>query len=229
MSGSIWGGPPTRSEWEAQNGLFEHRGQINDLINQGLAGLPNRAAPQLDPTQQGQFRQGQMDQVNRLQGIASGQQQGAGELAVQRQMDNALAAQQAMARMRGAGGYGARDAARQSAALGISATGLGQQAALQDQQSANALLSQALGQGRGQDLGLAGQNASLQQQQMSLNDQKYLGLLSQLTGLDIASLQARLQAQQIANQPGIEGPLIGAAGQIIGAGLMRPRAPAPAP
>lgn len=216
--GGLFQGPESRQEYNLRNGNLEHKDQLNGLINQGLAGLQGRTAPQLDASPQNQFRSGQMQQIGNLQGIANGTQMGAGELAAQRGAQNSLAAQQALAHMRGAGGMGMRVAARNAAGIGINAAGMGQQAAMQDQQGANALLSQALGQGRGQDLSLAGSNAQLQQQQMGLNDAQYNALLHQLYGMDATQLQTQLGIRQ--QDTATNGALLSGAGQVIGAGLM---------
>ena len=194
-----------------------HQGQLDQLINQGLGGLQNRTAPQLAGGPQDQFRNAQMQQLGQLQGVASGQQQGAGELAVQRQMQNALAGQQAMAHMRGMGGGGALMAARQGAALGSSAAGMGQQAALQDQMGAQQLLSGVTAQGRGQDIGMANSNAQLQQQQMGMNDQSYQNFINSLAGMDANQRAAQIAAMQAATQQqGLAGSLLSAAGPIVG-------------
>lgn len=184
-------------------------------INGQIGGAPTRTAPAIDPA----FRNAQIAQMQQLQGIASGNQQGAGELAVQRQVGNALAAQQAGARMaRGPmAGLAARGAANQSAAIGLSGAGMGQQAALQDQSTAQGLLAQIGAQGRQGDLGVG----QLQQNQTQLNDQYLLGLLSQQTGLSIAELQARSQhAAAMAGRPSTAGLLLGGAGQIGAAAAM---------
>ena len=186
------------------------------VIQPAIAGAQGRQAPMIDPA----FRNAQLQQMGQLQGIASGQQQGAGELGVQRQVANALAAQQAGARMaRGTGnaGLAARQAARQSGALGISGAGLSQQAALQDQTAAQGLLGQLTAQGRQGDLGVG----QLQLGQNQANDQYQLGLLSQQTGLSIAQLQAMAQeyaAKQ--GRPSTAGLLLSAGGQIGSAAAM---------
>src|SRR5262249_18762767 len=68
-------------------------------VQSGVQAGMQQGAPQLAAGPQQQFRNAQMQQLGQLQGIASGQQAGAGELATQRQVQNALAAQQAMAHM----------------------------------------------------------------------------------------------------------------------------------
>jgi hypothetical protein len=197
-------------------------------------------AAQLDPSQQAQFRNQQMAQANRLGAIASGQQQGAGELAAQRQANRSIAQQQAMARMgRGQAGAG-RMAARNVADIGTSAAGQSQVAALQDQQAANAQLGSVLAQGREADIGMAGQNAQFQQQQMlqqggmdqqrmlanvdaqlrarGMNDQARLAYLQQLSQMNAAELDARMrQEATAAGIPSQSSQMMQAAGPIIGA------------
>jgi len=194
---------------------YQDRPQIMGMINQGYGSAGGRAAPTVDPA----FRNAQLQQLGQLQSIASGQQQGAGELAAQRQAQNALAAQQANARMvRGSGsGMAMLGAQRQSAGIGVNAAGQAQQAAMQDQMNAQNMLAQVGAQGRSGDLGVAG----MQQQQMSINDQAQLAYLSQLTGMDANQLQAQMQAYQAAGQrQGILGGLISAGAQVGGAALM---------
>lgn len=199
---------------------LKNEAQINELINRGIGGLQNRAAPQVNAGPQDQFRTMQLGQANQLQGIASGQQKGAGELAAERQAQQAQAAQQALASMRGAGGAGQLAAARQSASIGSTAAGMGRQAALQDQMQAQGMLGQVLGQGRGQDLSMAGQNAQLAQQQTGMNDQAYLNFLQSLQGQDQLRLQGQLAAmnaaaQQAGQQRQMLGSMLGTAGQVL--------------
>lgn len=217
---------------------FKDRDQIMSLINKGYApgGITSGQAAQTGAAQlqmgADPFRAGQVDQVGQLQKIASGQQQGAGELATQRQMAQAIAAQQAQARMARGGNVAQayRGAANQTAAAGSTAAGLGQQAALQDQANAQGLLTGALNYGRGGDISVAGQNAGFQQQaglanagfqqqQQQLNAQNYLALLQQLYGMNASELgyaQAPvLQANQ--NQSNLLGGLLSTGGQAAGA------------
>lgn len=194
---------------------YRHQGQIEGLINQGL-GRADQAAPQLNAGPQDQFRAGQMRQVGQLQGIASGQQKGAGELAAERQVQNALAGQFAGARMARGGNAGLANLNAQSnaAGIGLAGAGMGQQAAMGDQMNAQGLLTGALNAGRGQDLSLAGQNANLTQQGQQMNNQMYIQLLSQLTGMDANLLAAQFQAYQADKaDKGLLGPLLSAGGQ----------------
>jgi hypothetical protein len=201
---------------------FQHSGQIQDAINRGLG--TNRVAPQA--SMDSPYAPMQYQQAQQLQRIASGQQQGAGELAAQRQEQNALAGQQAMARMnRGSGaGMGMLGAARNSAGIGLAGAGMGQQAAFQDQQAAQSQLTNAMGQARGQDQQVQLANLDAQLRQMGMDDQQRLGYLQQLTGMDQAQLNAQMQAYQAQmgqyqSQQQQKGAMLGQAGQMMG-GMM---------
>lgn len=203
---------------------YQNYGQLLNGYTQGSTNAVNQQAPQLNGAQQAQFRQMQMQQAQQLQGVASGQQQGAGELAVQRQVANAQAAQQAQAAMARGGanaGLAMRNAASQQAGIGLSGAGQAQQAALTDQQTAQGQLTNALGQGRTQDLSLAGQNANLTQQQYAQNNQANLGYLQGLSGMDQGQLNA--QAAMYGNaqgNKGILGGLLTAGGSVAGAAVL---------
>lgn len=189
--------------------------QVN-YMNQNLPGLQNRQAPTIDPA----FRNAQIAQMSQLQGVANGNVQGAGELAVQRQMQNAMAAQQAQAMMARGGGNAAlamRNSARNQAGIGLSAAGQGQQAAMGDQMAAQGLLGQIGAQGRAGDLGVG----QMQQQQTGMNDQAIAGMLGQYSGLTQAQLNNQTQRYGInQSSPGMLGPLISAGGQIGAAAAM---------
>lgn len=189
---------------------------LNGAGNYGGLGA---AAPQLDPSQQAAFRNAQLQQMMQLQRIASGQQQGAGELAAQRQGQNALAQQQAMARMARGGdaALAMRNAASNAAGIGLNTAGQSQQAAMQDQMNAQGLLSGVTNAGRGQDIGMAGQNAQLQQQQQQMAMQGLLGL-GQL-GQSQYGTQAGIYGAQMQN-PGVLGGLLQAGGQAGAAAVM---------
>lgn len=225
---------------EAKPAVYQDRERIMQLINQGYApgGITQYqgqqyGAPQLqmgnDP-----FRRAQLQQLGQLQGIASGQQQGAGEMAAARQYQNALAANQAGARMArgGSAPLAYLAAANQRAALGSSAAGMGQQAALQDQMNAQGMLGQVGAQGRQGDYSVANANAGYQmginqlnaQQQMAanqLNSQNYLQLLQQLGSMNGAQLTGQNAANMANSQQNAaqQGALLGAGGQVLGAYL----------
>jgi hypothetical protein len=205
---------------DEQKPQYQDRDRIMQLINQGYApgGIANQTAPQLqmgdDP-----FRRAQLAQMQQLQGIASGQQMGAGELATQRQYANALAAQQAQARM-ARGGNAAlayRNAANQSAALGSTAAGMGQQAALQDQQAAQGMLGQVGAAGRAGDYNVANANAGYQQATQNANAGNYMALLQSLGQLDQGQFGAQTAAAAYGQQrnDALLGAGISAAGQYL--------------
>ncbi len=199
---------------------FQDRQQILNATTAGMA--TNRTAPRAG--MDGAFRNSQLQQMAQLQGIASGQQQGAGELAVQRQAQNAQAAQQAMMRMRGGGaggGLAALNQANASAGIGSSAMGMGQQAAMGDQQMAHGMLANVSGQGRGQDQQMQLANLDAQLKQMGMDDAQRLGYLQQLTGMNAAELQAGATAMGAANAGGSTlGRVAQVAGPIIAAMAM---------
>lgn len=230
FGGNTAGKPPSQ---------YQDRQQIQDVINQGLQSTANRAAPQAGTTQiatgpQDQFRGMQVQQANQLAGIANGQQMGAGELAARRAGQQAIAAQHANAALYrgGAAPAAALGAARNIVNIGGQTAGQAQQAALSDQANANQLLTSALGQGRSTDVGLATNQAQLNQgaqlanlqaqlQQRGLNDQQQLAYLQQLTGMDANQLQAQMAGYQVQKQsPGLVGNLLQAAGPVASAAIM---------
>lgn len=199
---------------------YNHQQQIMGAITPGMA--TNRTAPQAG--MDSPFRSGQLGQIAQLQGIAGGTQQGAGELAVQRQAQNALAAQQAQARMARGGNsiLAARGAANNAAGIGMAAAGQGQQAAMQDQMNAQGMLTGALGQGRGQDQQVQLANLDAQLKQMGMDDATRLGYLQQLTGMDANTLQVQMGGYNQANQrQGLLGGLLSSGGQIGAAYAMK--------
>lgn len=178
-----------------------------------LTGMLGRGAPQMDATQSNQARGQMQGLASQLQGIASGGIKGAGEMAVDRQMGQAVAAQQAQAQMaRGANAaLAARTAARNTADLNVNGAGMAQQAALQDQSNAQGQLAGLLGNMRQGDIGVAGANQQAQMQQQNVQ----LGALAQMLGVDQAELQAQMNKAQVnAQDKGILGGLISAGGGI---------------
>jgi len=207
----------------------------NDLIKQLAGGAQGRTAPQItgaqftvDPT----ARQGLLDTAQRLGGIASGQQMGAGELAVNRQIGQATAQQMAAARM--AHGANAALALRQmmrsNADLRLAGAGQAAQSRMQDQQGANAQLSSLFGNLYGQDAAAAAQNAQFGQQaqlanqqaalqQRGMNDALQMQALGQMLGWDQQTINAHLAAiqQQRANAegPNFTASLLQGGGQLL--------------
>ncbi len=155
----------------------------------------NRSAPMLDATQSDQTRGQQGQLASMLFQQANGQTQGAGELAVQRQANNAMANNTSAAQMaRGANtAMAMRNAARTNADIGVNAAGQAGIAQLQDQQSAQNQLGGLLNAQRGQDIQTAGANQAAQMNQQQLQ----LGALAQMLGVDQATLQQDLAKRQL--------------------------------
>lgn len=228
MAWNDWGPLDAKQLFDPGNFVWDHKSNaptqyaneasFQDLLGRGMANNAGQQAPQLqignDP-----FRQAQLQQMAQLQGVANGQQQGAGEMAAQRQYMNALAAQQSQARMaRGSNAALAyRNAANQSAALGSTAAGMGQQAAMQDQQIAQGQLGQIGASGRQNDIGVANANAGYQagaqQQQMG----NYLQLLNQMNQRDQNKYNADLGigAQKDAAGAAKTGGLLSGIGAVL--------------
>lgn len=227
-----------KNEVDPTKARFEDRDYLSQQMRQGIESGPRRApqaqSAQLDQHAQSQWRDQQMAQANRLGAIAAGNQKGAGEMAVDRQMGQAAAQQQAMARMnRGmTGASAARGAARNVAGLGVAGAGQSQMAALQDQQAANQMLGNVLAQGRGADIGIAGQNAQMQQQNalanmnaqlqmMGMDDARRNAFLQQMMQMNQNEMAARMgQEATAAGIPSQSSQMMQAAGPIIAAAAM---------
>lgn len=189
---------------------------------------PTVNAAWLDRAQIDQSRGGMMGVANRLGAIAGGQQAGAGELAVNRQLGQGMAAQVAAARMaRGANSALAyRNMARNRADMSLAGAGMAGQAQMADQQAANAQLGQVYGSMYGMDTTVADRNAQLAQQaalanqgasltQQQMNDAREQAALAQLLGWDQASNGANLGwAQYQSQQPNVAAGLLQGAGQL---------------
>lgn len=190
---------------KTQTGDYQRGYLQNDFMN--------RAAPTMNTAQsdQGRAQQGQLAQM--LMQQASGQRQGAGELAVQRQAGNAMAQQTSQAQMARGGNaaMAARNAARNSANIGTNAAGQASIAQLQDQQAAQGQLSGLLNAQRGQDIQVAGAN----QQSQLAQQQQQLGALAQMLGVDQAELQAAMaKANTNAADKGMLGSLLEVGGKV---------------
>lgn len=195
----------------------EHGAQAGSFI-QGQLGLSQRRpAPGFESADAANARNQQMILANELRRIASGQQVGAGEMAVNRQVGQATAAQQAQMMMARGGNtaLAARAAGRNTADIGVNGAGLAQQAQLQDATNAQGQLAGILNGMRGQDISIGQGNQQAQLGQTGLNQQYSLGLLGQQLGYDQAALnQGNTQAALNAADKGMFGQLLAAGGQI---------------
>lgn len=247
MSTRLFGGKATQG-LDTQGPNYNY---LSDVMSNQLNTAGNRQAPTVQAAQLGpatQLAGGPQDQVRAqqqqtagyLQSVMGGQQAGAGELAVNRQVGQATAAQQAaMHSARGANAaLAARNAMRNTADIGLSGAGQAAQAQMGDQQMAVGQLSGLLGQTRGQDLDYAGQNAQLAQQrmlqqgafaqqaglanqagqlqQMGMNDAATQSYLQGLASMDQAQWERELAKRQVAlGDRGSIGNIFNAGGQML--------------
>lgn len=206
---------------------FGDRPAITSTIAQGIAGAQNRPPPQAGNTQIGpvstaaqadmsglrQVRGQQLGMVDDLGRIASGQMQGAGELAAQRAgqvaTGNALGSA-TMARGANAAGAG-RAAARAAAGIGLATAGQAQQAAMGDQAAANAARAGILGQVAGQDLGAAGMAQQVNLANMDARNRQIFEQAGLNQATSLANMQARLQAMGMN-----DAAILGYLGQLTG-------------
>lgn len=225
----LFGGSATKGIDTRPQHFDQATAQLGQIAqNAGQRAAPAARAAQLGPAYQlsagpqDQARQGMLGVTNQLGSIAGGQTPGAGELAVNRQIGSATAAQMSAARAaRGADSALAfRNAARNVADIGLAGAGQAAQAQMADQQAANAQLGQMFGAMRGQDIDFASQNAQLGQQAMleqarmgqetalanlqaqlaqtGMNDQQQIVALGQMLGWDQATIDAQLKRAAIA-------------------------------
>lgn len=189
---------PTDLSWwfggDATKGM-QTQPQTADFQRSYLQQMLNRNAPQMNDAQSNQDRAQQGQLANILMGVATGNQAGPGELAVQRQVGNAMGQQTAQASMaRGAdAALAARNAMRNQAEIGVNGAGQAGIAQMQDKMNAGNQLSQILGTMRGQDIGVAQGNQSAQLTQQ----QQQLGMLAQLLGVDQTTLAQDLAKRQL--------------------------------
>ena len=193
-----------------------------DLQNVQVSRTPGPAAGQIDFTPQqvqmnvpGQFRDAQAGLLSQLQAQARGDAPSLAQMQLQQAQEANIAAQQAaLASARGGpGGQAglARQAMQQGAAIQGQTAAQGAQLRLQEQLAAQAALGQLAGQAREQDIGVAGQQAALQQQYQQLAGQlagQQAGFDTQagIAGAQIGSAEnlAQAQLQQQMNQMGIQ-------------------------
>jgi len=223
---SWWWGGDTYTPDPSAAKLGGRAGEVTGTIGGALGGLASAGA--LGPVgfnAQGSQRWGLQQQqlADQLARVANGQQAGAGERAVNRQIGSALAQQQSVANSaRGANALLAgREAARPAAGLGVTGAGMAHEAALQDQTAARGLQANVLQQGRQGSMSEA--LGSLQAQGM--NQQQALAYMQQLTGMDMGEMQARIQQEGIqagSYQQGMIGQaLSGASSLATGLGLLK--------
>ncbi len=213
----MFGGKPNYTA-NPQDAQLAHGDYYRDMSKGYINQVDNRNAPQA--YEHPEFRNAQSGLVQQLQGVSSGQQAGAGELAARRAISRALASQQSMAASQRGGNaaLAAREAARNSAQLGTQGAGQAQQAAMQDQMQARGLLGQVTAQGRSADQAMQLANLNAQLQARGMDDQQRVALMSQLFGIDQAEMAARMQQAQAqaaaGRSQGFAGDLLQAGGTL---------------
>lgn len=207
----LFGGNATKGMATQPKTADYQRGYLqNDFLNRG--------APQLDASQANQTRGQQGQLAGMLFQQATGQAPGAGEMAVNRQVNQGMAQQTSAAQMaRGAdAALAMRNAARSKADLGVNGAGMAAQAQQVDQMNAQNNLAGLLGGMRQQDIGTAAANqqSALSQQQLQL------GALAQLLGVDQAALQQDLARRGLKLQDkGMAPTLVQTGGQVLAAAV----------
>lgn len=200
---------------------------FQNTFAQGAMAAPFRAAPQIDPSQQGQFRGQQQSLASMLMAQASGSGPSLAQGQLQQATDRNLSQAYALGAARPNNGAVLRDIANQRGAISQQAAADSGQLRLQEQMQATGQLGQLLAGARGQDLGLASDNAQLQAGQNQLNQQALQFYLSQGMSLAQAQAQANIALEQIRsgafaqsadNQIGgkVVGGVLGAGGAFAG-------------
>lgn len=184
-------------------------------------------ARSLDQSRIQEERMRQQQMMDRLAAIATGQQPGAGTLAVNQAQQSANLQQQALAQSgRGVNPILAQRAAQE--AIGSQAqqfAGQRQQVGLQEQRTAQDLLAQMADQARGQELGVT----DLQLQQQQMKDALIGQFVAQgmdmeraqfMAQQELARIEAGMAADQLMQQRRAQGGFLQAAG--AGASLLLP-------
>jgi hypothetical protein len=169
-----------------------------------MAAGPQFNSAQLDPSQQAQFRQGELGLASSLQDTIAGRNTSVAQLQQQQAFAQQQAQQMGLAAAMGRGGNTAlamRTAAGNMGQLGAQQAAASAIQRAQETAMAQGQLGNVLGQGRGADIGLAGQNAQLAQQGGMLNNQNQWGM-NQYNAGNVQSgnaLNAQLAQQANAN------------------------------
>lgn len=205
-------------------GINPNAGQIpgydmwQNQMQQGAAAAPLRGpvigqAANIDTGPQGQWRQNQMALYNQLSNQAAGMGPSLAQMQLNRGAQQNMAQAMALqASQRGMGSAGAmRQIANQRAQIGQQMTGDSAMARLQEQLQAQQQMAALGTNARGQDIGLAGNQAQLQQQmslanmdsaqkQRAMNDQMVQFYLGRGMDMSQAQAQANVQMQNIMSQ-----------------------------
>jgi hypothetical protein len=145
-----------------------------------LNGLQPGQVPQLDPTQQAQFRDAQMGLVGNLQGVLNGSQPSVAQIQQNQAFDQLRAQQQGQAAAAARGGNQAlamRTAANNLGTLGAQQASASALLRAQEQTTARGQLGDVTNSGRTSDIGLAGanQNSAINTRAQDITQQSNLG------------------------------------------------------
>lgn len=171
--------------------------QAQGFAQQNAQNALGAAAPMVDQGQADQFRGQQSQLAGMLMQGAQGNGPSAAQGLLQQQTQNNIANAYAMAQANPNNAGAARNIANQAAMANQQAAGQGAIMRAQEQQAAQGQLGGLLSGARGQDLGVAGQNAQLAQNQFQLGNQAALGWSGQQLGANEAQLRANLAEQQM--------------------------------
>lgn len=204
-------GPSTTNQFKAQTydpnaAAYQIQNQYGGALGQALAGAqgrstPNAATAQINTAQSNQGRGMQMGLAEQLQQRANGQAPSVAELQMGRGLQQAIASQRAQAASaRGVSPGMAQRLAAQgiSQAQGQANSDAAVLRAGEQQQAESALGQQLMGM-RGQDIGLAAQQAGFQQQTGLANQQAELANRAQMDSATQAYMSmgmSREEAQQ---------------------------------
>lgn len=204
-------------------------------MQEGAAAAGGRAAPQLNMGNADVWRTQQLGLARQLTDQANGAGPSLANAQLQQATDRNMAQAMAMAQANPNNPGALRMVANQRAAAGQQAASDSATMRLQEQLQARNQLGQVLAGARGQDIGVASENAQLQGQQNALNQQAVQFYLGQGMSLAQAQQQAQLEMERLrlqgylgaqgANQQffqGMMGGLSGAAGVATGMGGGRP-------
>ncbi len=210
IQNSFFGSAPTADykakEYSPDAGAYQIQNQYGGALGQALSGAQGRATPaaqaaQMNLAQSNEGRGMQMGLAQALQARVAGQKPSLAEMQLNRGMEQAIAAQQSQA----ASARGMSPAAAQRmAATGI-ANAQGQTNAdaamlrASEQERAESALGQQLAGMRGQDIGVAANQAGMQQQTNLANQQAELANRAQMDSATQAYMQmgmSREEAQQ---------------------------------
>lgn len=212
---SDWFGGKTKafgtSGWNIDPNAYVDQNAAANKANWGAAGTAagGRGGPQINGAPQGQFRAGQQDLIAALTAASHGQGPSLADeqnkVATERNLSSAAALQGSARGMSPA--LQARQLQQTQADIGQNSANAAVTGRLQEQMNARGMLGDVLSGARGQDIGMATNQAQLNLQQGGMNDEMarfYAGLGAGTDAASFAAQQAE-QALQVQNALGVAG------------------------